>query len=199
MKVVGIGLNRTGTTTLGLCFEHWGLSHISYDLEAFTFWRKGQIDKLLQKAAAWDSFEDWPWPLVYREMDAAFPGTKFVLTRRTSAQKWFDSLCRHADNIGPLSNMEEHVFGFDWPADHPREHMDYYQHHNEQARRYFADRPDDFVEVCWEEGDGWEDICGLVGRPIPNVPFPHANKSLSRPLRLARFLKRSMLGRGRQR
>ncbi len=32
MKVFGIGLNKTGTTTLGLCLQHWGFRHKSYDL-----------------------------------------------------------------------------------------------------------------------------------------------------------------------
>ena len=29
-----------------------------------------------------DAFEDNPWPVLYKELDARFPGSKFILTRR---------------------------------------------------------------------------------------------------------------------
>ena len=76
MKVVDVGLNKTGTKTLRICLKHWGLKHISCSYEAFTLWRKGDYKALLQWVKDHDSFEDWPWPLIYREIDEAFPGTK---------------------------------------------------------------------------------------------------------------------------
>lgn len=27
----------------------------------------------------------------------------------------------------------------------------------------------------WEVGDGWEPLCKFLGKPVPDVPFPHAN------------------------
>jgi hypothetical protein len=51
-----------------------------------------------------------------------------------------------------------------------------YQKHNEDVRTYFKDRAQDFLEISWENGDDWERICPFLGVPIPNEPFPHANK-----------------------
>jgi hypothetical protein len=27
----------------------------------------------------------------------------------------------------------------------------------------------------WEIGDGWGPLCEFLGKPVPEVPFPHAN------------------------
>lgn len=35
--------------------------------------------------------------------------------------------------------------------------------------------PERLVE--WQPGDGWEPICGALGVPIPNLPFPHENST----------------------
>jgi hypothetical protein len=33
-------------------------------------------------------------------------------------------------------------------------------------------------------GDGWEELCAFLGHPIPDEPFPHANRaSLSRKIK----------------
>ena len=82
MKIVGIGLNKTGTKTLKYCLEQWGFRHQSYDLRAFELYREGRLDELFDWMQEYDSFEDWPWPLFYREIDTRFPNAKFVLTVR---------------------------------------------------------------------------------------------------------------------
>lgn len=81
-KVVGVGLNKTGTSTLGVCLRHWGFRHTSVSKEAFALWRSGGAAALKREVRRFDSFEDWPWALMYREIDAAYPGSKFILTRR---------------------------------------------------------------------------------------------------------------------
>jgi hypothetical protein len=30
--------------------------------------------------------------------------------------------------------------------------------------------------VDWAQESGWEKLCALAGKDIPDVPFPHANK-----------------------
>ena len=88
-KVVGIGLNKTGTKTLRACLRHWGSDHISCSREGFDLWTAANREALMHIVERHQSFEDWPWPLVYREIDRRFPGTKFVLTRRTTPEAWF--------------------------------------------------------------------------------------------------------------
>ena len=176
MKIIGIGLNKTGTTTLGVCLRQWGFKHISCNKEAFDLWKTGDYPALLKWVEAFDSFEDWPWPLIYREIDQAFPGCKFILTRRKDEKTWFKSLCKHAERTGP-TEFRKRIYGYEMPEGHEAEHIRFYRAHNEAVRTYFEQRPGDLLEVCWEEGDGWRELAGFLGYPLPDIPFPHANKT----------------------
>jgi hypothetical protein len=176
MKIVGVGLNKTGTKTLRTCLLYWGFRHLSYSKDAFDSWRHGRYDDLLALVDAYDSFEDWPWPLIFRQIDEKFPNTKFVLTRRKDAETWFSSLCKHADRTGP-TDFRKSIYGFEMPHAHKTEHVQFYENHIESVRNYFRNRPADLLEVCWEEGDQWERLSGFLGFDCPKIPFPHANKS----------------------
>lgn len=176
MKIVGIGLNKTGTSSLGVCMKTWGLRQFWFSPEAFDLWREKNIEGLLSMAERFDSFEDWPWPLVYREFDQRYPGSKFILTRRMSADAWFASLCKHAARTGP-TRFREAIYGYAMPDGHKEEHIRFYQNHLLAVRSYFANRPGDLLEVCWEEGDGWQKLSSYLGLPDPGIPFPHAEKS----------------------
>jgi hypothetical protein len=51
-----------------------------------------------------------------------------------------------------------------------------YNRHYEDVRRYFADRPNDLLEMDITKGDGWEKLCPFLELPIPDKPFRKANK-----------------------
>ncbi len=175
-KVVGIGLNKTGTSTLGVCLRHWGLKHTSYSVDAFNLWRERNYEGLLEHISHYESFEDWPWPLVYREVDQTFPGSKFILTRRKDAETWFGSLRKHAELTGP-TKFRKVIYGYAMPHEHKEEHIQFYERHLQEVRDYFRARPDDLLEVCWEEGGGWTELSQFLGFERPDIPFPHANKA----------------------
>lgn len=176
MKIIGVGLNKTGTKTLGACLRHFQFKHVSFSPPAFQLWLKNDYAKLLSWMAAYDSCEDWPWPLIFRDIDRTFPGSKFILTRRTDAEVWFKSLCKHAEWTGPTV-FRKHVYGFEMPHQHKREHIHYYEEHLQTVRDYFKDRPEALLEVCWEQGSGWSELARFLDRPEPNIPFPHENKA----------------------
>ena len=96
-KVFGIGLNKTGTTTLGTCLERLGYDHVSCRADLLADWRAGRKDTVFAVTDAHQSFEDWPWPLMYRDLSARY-GTdaKFILTLRRSPEVWLRSLKMHA-------------------------------------------------------------------------------------------------------
>lgn len=175
-KVFGIGYNKTGTTTLALCLQHFGYRHKSSDLELTRLVGRGEIEPVLEHAESYDSFEDWPWPLIYRELDARFPGSLFILTVRRSSEVWLRSLKRHALLTGP-TEFREIAYGHALPAGHEAEHIARYEEHNREVRAYFGSRPHQFLEVCWETGSGWEDLARFLGHPVPDLPLPHANRS----------------------
>ncbi|MGF1572832.1 MAG: sulfotransferase [Sumerlaeia bacterium] len=175
MKIIGVGLNKTGTTTLGQCLKFWGNTHCSWSTPAFELWRDNKHAELIEFARNYTSFEDWPWPLIYRELDEAFPGSKFILTRRSTPEVWFESLCLHAERTGP-TEFRRVIYGYAMPHEHAEHHIHIYLKHNQAVRDYFAPRPQDFLEVCWEEGDEWSGLAKFLGKKIPNRLFPHANK-----------------------
>jgi len=175
-KIFGVGLNKTGTTTLGACMRHWGLHHMPFHPEPFDLWLQEDWPSLFKWADPLDSLADWPWALIWEPLDRQYPGSKFILTRRRDSLTWFQSLCFHAEMTGP-THYREAVYGYAMPHEHKAEHLAYYEAHLAAVRSYFADRPADLLEVCWEEGDGWDELAEFLGFDSPEIPFPHENKS----------------------
>lgn len=176
MKVLGVGLHKTGTTTLGTCLKHFGLNHQAWTREGFGMWIDDRYDELLEIAEHHDSFEDFPWALMYEKFDKQFPGTRFILTRRKDGETWFRSVVKHSKWTGP-HEVNLHVYGSELPYGLQVEYIAVYENHLKEVRAYFKDRPRDFLEVCWEQGDGWNEICNFLGYDVPEIPFPHSNPS----------------------
>lgn len=177
VKIFGIGLNKTGTTTLGSCLQILGFRHSSFDLQLLEQAACGNLEPLFQTVISHDSFEDWPYPLLYEQLDRRFPGSRFVLSRRSSPERWLASLSAHALRTDPLigSRCRSLTYGLPFPQLDPGLHLERYEAHLEQVRAYFRNRPADLLEVCWEEEARWEPLCTFLDRPVPDVPFPHAN------------------------
>lgn len=193
-KVFGIGLNKTGTSTLAECGRHLGLRCASCDRGLLADCIRGNDwARIKETVARYDLFEDWPWPLIYKEIDQMFPGSKFILTVRESEQAWIESLKTHAMKTHPLNHCRKLVYGFNYPHKHEREHIAFYRQHNDGVRSYFINRESDFTEICWEKGDGFEELCTFLGRDIPDVPLPHANKGAGNRARPVRFVVNSVL------
>lgn len=176
-KVIGIGLNKTGTKTLKRYLEGWGLRHRSFELDAFQLYRAGRIDELLQSMEPFDSFGDWPWPLIYREIDARFPDARFILTTRKDSETWFRSLCNMAVRMGPLDDFERHVYGHAMPQGQRRDHVEFYERHNSEVREHFAGRAGKLLELCWENGDTVEKLAAFLNLEAPDIGPVHVNRS----------------------
>ena len=72
-KVVGIGLPKTGTTSLGYCLRRLGYKHRTYDMHLAAKVKTNQVPEVMREAEKYESFEDWPWFMLYREFDQKFP------------------------------------------------------------------------------------------------------------------------------
>ncbi|ODA68660.1 hypothetical protein A7A08_00492 [Methyloligella halotolerans] len=186
-KIFGIGLNKTGTTTLAACLTELGYNHQPGGggirrrlLEAL---RAGNLDPIFEVVDQYDSFEDWPYPLLYRELYERYgEDGKFVLTVRKSPDRWLESLKAHSLTTSPTRHCRTLAYGYDFPHGFEEEHLDLYRRHNEEVRAFFQDRQDEskLLQVCWEAGDGWQELCDFLGKPIPNKAFPRTNEGGAR-------------------
>ena len=177
-KIFGIGLNKTGTTTLGACGKVLGLKCTGSDRRLLEDWvLRDDFSRIDQKVAKYDLFQDWPWPLVYKALDESYPGSKFILTVRKSDEVWYESLKRHSLRTSPTRHCRELAYGYNYPHKYKQEHLDFYNRHNQDVREYFKGRSSDLLEVCWEKGDGFKELCAFLGLEDPGVPIPHSNKS----------------------
>ncbi len=203
MKVFGIGLNKTGTKTLSKALSTLGFVNTpSLDLknspkkrwELTTDWSKNRLNSIVTFSADYNNFEDWPWPLVYKEMAEEYHDAKFILTVRKSSEVWFNSLCKHAKNVSD-NKFEKLIYGYHMPHDFKKEHICFYEDHNKKVISFFKQyAPERLLIVCFEEGDSWDKICAFLNKKSPTKPFPHANNStdivkISNP-HLVKFVKK---------
>jgi len=189
VKIFGIGLNKTGTSTLGAAGEMLGLRTKTWDAALFKDTIiDGRRDQLWRIISQFDLFNDFPYPLLFREIDQRFPRSKFILTRRASAEKWIASLKAHAMRSNPSSQTNKIVYGFMFPHGREPEFMEFYERHNENARRYFRGRPDDFLEICWESENDWARLAAFLGVAAPDVSLPHINSGKSKMVNPLRYL-----------
>jgi len=98
---------------------------------------------------------------------------KFILTVRKDKIVWYDSVMRwdgkNKMGVG-IVHQRIKMYGSAMPQSY---WMEIYKFHSLTCSKL----PNCLV-VCWEAGDGWKELCEFLGKPIPNVPFPHLNSSL---------------------
>ncbi len=173
--IFGIGLSKTGTHSLTRALELLGLRAIHYPDPAGMV--AGRFREVL---AGYDAATDISVSACFRELDRAFPGSRFILTLREIDQ-WIESVADHRrrrDHLPiapdcPKAIIRERVYGvrtFDEEAFRRA-----YARHRREVRDYFACRPDDLLEIDLCAAPSWDRLCAFLGRPVPDIPFPHLN------------------------
>jgi len=174
-KIFGIGFQKTGTTTLRSAFEALGYSVKGGGRDLVKPLQKGDLIPVYKVVDQYDSFEDHPWPLLYRDLDKKYPDSKFILTIRDD-DKWLKSVVNH---LGFLPDeMQTLTYGVGFPVGYEDVFLNKYQQHNQEVLEYFKDRPQDLLVVNWEDNDGWENLCAFLDNDIPDMPFPHERKGV---------------------
>jgi hypothetical protein len=173
-KVFCIGFQKTGTTTMRSALEaldYRVAGHFGVDDPEI---RANALPNALDLARKYSAFQDNPWPVLFRDLDQHFPGSRFVLTVR-DPERWLASV---VDHFGDLSTpMREWIYGPGSPRGHEDVYLERFERHNREVRDYFSIRSGDLLEMNIEAGDGWDPLCGFLGLPRPAIPFPHKNKA----------------------
>jgi hypothetical protein len=140
-KVFCIGLGKTGTKTIADVLERSGRKHSTGPVNEGLFWyRSDQIQKIKRVTEAFDSFDDYPYPLIYR-----------YLTTRSSPDEWADSVIDHHMRFGP-SDAQLMTFGF-YPLSRDRKWLcEFYERHYQEVTSYFKTK-DNFFIVDWADSE----------------------------------------------
>jgi hypothetical protein len=174
-KIFGIGLSRTGTTSLAKALSMLGYNAIH---------ARG-LDHIEQYEAS----TDVPVAARYRQLDKRYPNSRFILTVR-EMESWLESCRQHYESYKPfeLRNFKQAteyafcrgvLYGID---DFDRDvFRDAYQRYVDGVHEYFKDRPQDLLELNIVGGEGFEKLAPFLGRPVPDAAFPKSNESRRSP------------------
>jgi hypothetical protein len=180
-KVFCIGFHKTGTTSLAVALRLLGYRVTGPNGTKDPDIAEKVYDMAYSLVEQYDAFQDNPWPVLYKELDKKYPGSKFILTRR-SAESWIRSQVK---DFGLSETPMRHwIYGVGCPEGNEDIFVARYERHNREVLEYFRDRPEDLLVFDLPTGAGWENLCPFLGEEVPATPFPHANKaSLSRKVK----------------
>lgn len=193
-KVFGIGFHKTGTTSLARALTLLGYRVTGPNGVNDPKIAENVYDLAYREAERHDAVQDNPWPLLYKELDQWFPGSKFVLTVRPT-DEWIRSQVRHFKTA--TTPMRTWIYGVGCPEGNEKIYTERYERHYRDVLTYFRDRPDDLLILDITAGEGWEKLCPFLDLPIPAQDFPSANKATERERFSLRRWARKALGRQR--
>jgi hypothetical protein len=206
MKIICAGLSKTGTSSLGAALEELGFSCLHFDQQRLNdiiegrdpnpdFRRYDDIDAVL----------DVPSAFFFRELLAAYPSAKVILTVRDVDEWWISIrdhfkrlpivwptwkdrvryMTRGAEEMGSWlensrfrTNVRTMVYG----SPDAREFM-YKKRYREHNAAVMNEVPAErLLTMDIAAGDGWNTLCPFLGLPRPEVAFPHQNKGKDQPV-----------------
>ncbi len=176
-KIFGIGLSKTGTSSLARALEILGYRVKDYPgIERYVPGDVNCIDPLLLER--YDALTDTPIPSFYRELDLAYPGSKFILTVR-ERESWLKSCQKQfTEKLAAKQNEAHNRLFLDLYGTtvfNAEKFSAGYDRFVAGVMEYFRDRPQDLLILDIAGGEGWEKLCSFLGKPIPDIPFPKAN------------------------
>lgn len=163
-KVFGIGLSRTGTTTLNNVLNQWGWQTIHYPNDQQLWDPKS------------DGATDIPVALNFRELDLKFPGSKFVYTVRDK-EKWLDSIVPYLERKKQWQqsqgqvNVRRMVYGSPFP--NRQQASKAWDRHDADVRAWFGDR---MLVIDIIAGESPQKLAQFLGVKTDMTEFPHLNE-----------------------
>lgn len=190
MKVFGIGLSKTGTTSLTKALDILGYKAIhnpSYMLSL----ENGKLSLDYEEVKKYDALTDIQISCFYKELDFMFPGSKFILTTR-ELNSWIES-CKnhfneHRNTVQKVQALDIQMYGSDL-FDLELFKTAYKRHHNDIIE-YFSERDSDLLIIDVSEENKWIKLCDFLNKPVPNEPYPLRNRALPIPIAIKNIFRR---------
>ena len=180
-KVFGVGLQKSGTSTLRECLSILGYDFARLHKRVFYDARAGRFEAIYPLLDAHEAFTGLAPPYLYEQAFERYGDSmRAVLTTRKSSEKWLKSLTSHMERRSVFGNrINLDIYGYLYPKGREHDYIAYYEAHNQAVRDYFAKQnaSDKLLEVCWESGEGWTELCAFLGEPARADGIPHSNKT----------------------
>ncbi len=176
-------MNKTGTSSMKICFQALNLTPIAAPLEftpetkdiIYRFYDDKDYAPILKLAESYMSFEDRPWNMweVYQHLNERFPDSLFILTERDS-ESWWSSTERWVTVKKP-HKLALYMHHLEVQDPSKTSMVDAYLKYNREVKAYF-NKTNKLLVMDFEKGDGWEKLCSFLALPVPAVKFPHVNR-----------------------
>ena len=195
LKVIGVGLGRTGTKSLKQALVLLGFGPCHHMTEVlpdkqhlWPMWKEifssseDKSEKLKEAFRGYVATTDYPGCLFYKEFLQWNPDAKVILTVRDNPDQWIESVQATIfrfkfDNNSARQEFRESFFaclkkvhGAD-PREQETDLRKLYLDWNEELKRSI--KKEDLLVFNVKEG--WGPLCKFLGVPEPDEPFPNLN------------------------
>jgi hypothetical protein len=195
LQIIGPGFGRTGTRSLKAALEALGFEPCHHMQTLFADPAQSAVWQTLADGGAVDwrtafaGFRaqiDWPGAHVWRELLEAFPEARVVFSTRP-AEAWWASYSRTvgklrrlyhglpvaAEVVETLDIMRQVMIRRGIDPEMSDRDAAIAAFHRQLADVRAAVPPERLL--VFTLGDGWVPLCGFLGVPVPDGPFPRLN------------------------
>jgi hypothetical protein len=195
LEVIGAGLGRTGTHSLGEALEILGFGpcytilDVDRNSRHIELWSRALVGEKIEWKALYSDYRaavDWPTVSFLPEILGEFAESKVVLTLRDSSS-WYESAAAtifpgleatafHPDPVQRARSELKRRLILDEMFEgryRDREHaISLYEHHIETVINLV---PEDRL-LQYEVAEGWNKLCEFLEVEVPDRQFPHRNR-----------------------
>lgn len=188
LKIIGIGMPRTGTASLCEALRILGYNAIHHSPERIDL-DTVNADSFAGLYDDVDAVLDMPAAFFHREIGRKYPGVKYIFTARDT-DIWWESIKFHTHKIRQSADIKHvrytdqlHRLLFGCAEPHEYLWKRRFSEWSEELLSYisWAPLPKDIhtataIRIDISAGDKWDKLCPFLGKPIPDVEFPWQNK-----------------------
>lgn len=206
MRVLALGLGRTGTASLRAALKELGYTDTYHMMSASVenppdclCWQDAFAAKFEGKGKfgreEWDALLghcqavcDWPAVAFSKELIEAYPEAKVIITTR-DVDSWHKSVLKTVNWRANDPELKA-VANFDWAAGlyYPMLRnfwkFFFYDDFENRGKERFHDYYKEIRALVppgrlleYRVSSGWEPLCEYLGEPVPDVPFPQSNNA----------------------
>lgn len=196
-KVFCIGFPKTGTTSLEVALQRLGYnvcrgsSRNNHSNFLMALQVHGDTDEIARVIRHFDAFTDLPFggTDLYLWLSRRYPEARFLHTFR-APEPWYRSILNQLEKAGGVhgaslealhasggygaSMTVQRVWGITDPVARKDAMLRYYQDLNAAILAHF-DGCENFLSIDLTQEPDWRLLCGFLGLPVPDQPFPHEN------------------------